>query len=172
MLKITGVCIVLAGMLGLGLSINAERAQHISYLKDWSRLLEIMENEIAFQRSTLPEICYRIGHHHKIRQSEFVLQLDELIKSNQGLTFGDCWKSKITQILKQQRLKKDEIQLLEEVGNNLQYEDHKMQMRTMQNVRECLEKKIAQEEKEKQEKGKITMCLSCVCGIIMTVILL
>ena len=63
MFRLFGILAVIAGSSGLAFSIVGERKEYLERCRQWREVITLMEHEIAFQKSSLPEICSRVGMH-------------------------------------------------------------------------------------------------------------
>ena len=70
MIRILGFVAILTGTMGCGFSIIKERKADVEECKEWLYILSVVENEMAFQKSTLPEICFRISKQSTINRKK------------------------------------------------------------------------------------------------------
>ena len=57
MLKLVGSLCILAGCIGWGAGRIGEEKSRIRHLQEWIRIIRRIQNEIAYGKRTLPEIC-------------------------------------------------------------------------------------------------------------------
>lgn len=173
MLKLVGICIILLGCTGTGYSIVRERKQEIANCEQWERILSIMENEIAFQKSSIHEICYRISRHNTVgrRDRQFFQVLADELEENRGQTLGNIWKCELMQYMKNIRLPEDIKNELYELGEKLCYEDEQMQRKVIHILNDEMRKVRTNQMKEDEKRNKVTICMGIMTGLLITIIL-
>ncbi len=172
MLRLFGFLIIITGSCGCGFSVVKERMDYLKRCRDWQELLELMENEIAFRKSSLPEICSRAGGHLSGALGIFLARVGRAFRENQGETLGEVWREEIRKVLREDTLKKEIEDELESLGERLCFEDSEMQRKVLQDMRELLKKHCEEQEKLNREKNKLTLCAGVMGGLFLTILLL
>ena len=173
MLKLVGICIILLGCTGTGYSIVRERKQEVLNCEQWERILSIMENEIAFQKSSIHEICYRISKHTTVSKTyrQFFQKLAEEMEENKGQTLENIWKKELKQHLKSIKLPEGVKKELYELGEKLCYEDEQMQRKVIHILNDEVRKIRTNQVQEDEKRNKVTICMGIMTGLLITIIL-
>ena len=173
MVKLAGVCIILLGCTGVGYSIVQERKQELVNCAQWQRILAIMENEMAFQKASIHEICFRISRHLSIASDNqhFFKKVAEEMEENKGQTLGDIWKKEMQHHLKHVKIPESMKKELIFLGEKLCYEDVGMQRRVIKMLEEELEHIRTDRAQEDEKKNRVTMCMGIMTGLLITIIL-
>ena len=173
MVKLAGVCIILLGCTGVGYSIVQERKQELINCAQWQRILAIMENEMAFQKASIHEICFRISRHSSVTAGnrDFFLKIAEEMEDNKGQTLGDTWKREMQLHLKHVKLPENMKKELSFLGEKLCYEDVGMQRKVIKMLEEELEQIRTDRAQEDEKRNKVTMCMGIMTGLLITIIL-
>ncbi len=172
MVRIIGFFIILIGSCGCGFSIVKERADYLERCRHWRELLEMMENEMAFQKSSLPEICSRVGRHLSGSRKQFLKKIEEAFAENRGETLGEVWRQEAKQAFQKEPLKKGLQEEMENLGGKLCFEDSSMQRKVLRDMQERLKKHEEEQENLNREKNKLTLCAGVLGGLLITVLLL
>lgn len=172
MIKGIGALIVIWGSSGLGFSIVRERRAYLAQCRAWRELLALMEHEIAFQKSSLPEICSRAGMHLKDDKKLFLERIGKTFESGEGGTFGEIWRREAEKIFSGSPLKKEVEEEIKGMGEKLCFEDAGMQRKMLQDVEKYLKKHEEEQENSDREKNKLTLCAGVMGGLLLTILFL
>ncbi|MEY8522407.1 stage III sporulation protein AB [Lachnospiraceae bacterium 38-10] len=171
MLRIFGIFVIMAGSSGCAYSIVRERGEYLERCRQWLELFELMENEIAFQKSSLPEICARSGSRLTGNKKLFLDRVGQAFVDG-GDTLGEVWRREIRRILELEPLNGEVEKEVEELGERLCFEDGGMQRKMLSDMGRYLEKHLKEQESLNREKNKLTLCAGVMGGLLLTVLLL
>lgn len=171
MVRVLGVLVVLAGSTGCAFSIVKERREYLERCRQWLELLDLMENEIAFQKSSLPEICSRAGSRLKGSKKLFLERIGQSFQES-GDTLGEMWRREAEQIFSGEPLKKEMERELQGLGERLCYEDGDMQRKMLRDVEGCLRKHQEEQESLSREKNRLTLCAGVMGGLLLVILLI
>lgn len=172
MLRLLGVLVIITGSCGCAFSIVKERAEYLERCRSWRELLELMENEIAFQKSSLPEICCRAGIHLSGSKKHFLDRIDQALHDGGGDTLGEIWKREARLIFQEEPLKRETEREIEELGGRLCFEDSEMQRKILRDMEKYLGKHQEEQENLNRERNKLTLCAGVMGGLLLTILLL
>jgi len=170
--RLAGFVIILTGSCGCGFSIVKERGDYLKRCRSWQELLEMMENEIAFQKSSLPEICTRVSLHLSGKRKTFLENVGKALSENRGDTLGEIWKQELRQVFEGEFLQKEIQEEIENLGEKLCYEDSAMQGKVLQELQKRLKKHREEQEEQDKEKNKLILCAGVMGGLLITILLL
>lgn len=172
MFRLIGALVVMAGSSGLALNVVKERKGYLERCRQWLEVLGLMENEIAFKKSSLPEICSRAGMHLSGSKGVFLARIGECFDRGEGGTLGEIWRQEAKRVFDGEPLKREAEQEVEALGEKLCFEDGDMQIKILQSTKCYLEKHVEEREVLDREKNKLTLCAGVMGGLLLTILLL
>ena len=172
MLRILGILAVIAGSSGCALRIVRERAEYLERCRSWQELFELMEHEIAFQKSSLPEICERAGTRLSGNRKLFLDRIGRAFEEDGGETLGEIWRREVKLIFRKEPVKKELEKEVEELGGRLCFEDGGKKRKILQDMEKYIGKHQKEQENISRERNKLTLCAGVMGGLLLTILLL
>lgn len=172
MFRLIGVFTVIAGSSGLAFSIVRERKLYLKRCLAWQEIFSLIENEIAFQKSSLPEICSRAGRYISGNKRLFLEHIGNGLKNGEGGTFGEIWQREAELVFAAEPLKKEVEEEIKTLGRSLCFEDSEMQEKILRGIRGYLKKHAEEQENLNKERNRLTLCAGVMGGLLITVLLL
>ena len=172
MLRILGILVIIAGSSGCALHIVRERAEYLERCRSWRELFGLMENEVAFQKSSLPEICERAGCHLAGNKKLFLDRIGRAFEEDNGETLGEIWRREVKLVFQKEPVKKEIEKEVEELGGRLCFEDSDLQRKMLQDMEKYIRKHQEEQERISREKNKLTLCAGVMGGLLLTILLL
>jgi len=172
MLKLLGIVAIITGSGGCAFSIVRERRAYLERCGMWREIFQLMENEIAYQKSSLPEICERAGAHLSGSRKLFLERIGSALGAGQGDTLGEVWRREAKKIFREEPLRAEIEKEVEELGAKLCFEDGDMQRKMLRDTEKYIEKHQNEQESQNREKNKLTLCAGLMGGLLLTVLLL
>lgn len=172
MFRWIGVAVVIMGSSGFAFSIVRERKVYLERCRAWRELFALIENEIAFQKSSLPEICSRAGLHLSGNGKIFLEQIGGKLGCGGGATLGEIWRQEAKCIFEAEPLKKETESRIEALGEKLCFEDSDMQKNILRDMEQYLLKHEKEQENLDRERNKLTLCAGVMGGLLLTILLL
>lgn len=172
MLRLAGCLIVIAGSSGLALRIVRERREHLARCRIWRELFLLMENEIMFQKSSLPEICSRAGMHLSGNGRKFLERIGTAFEDGGGDTLGEIWRREAERVFEEEPLNRELEKEVAALGERLCFEDSDMQRKILQDMEKYLKKHEEEQESLNKERNKLTLCAGVMGGLLLTILLL
>jgi stage III sporulation protein AB len=134
-------------------------------------LLELLESEIKYGRSTLPECCRRAGQQKRDPLGEALLTVAEDMQENEGVSFGEIFRARMGKALEQLPLKAEDLDAFFHFVPAGGFADSQMQARCMEQSLERLARERERLEAECMDKGRIAVGLGAMCGLLLILIL-
>lgn len=172
MVKVIGIFIVMIGSSGCAYSIVRERKAYLERCRSWRELFALIESEIAFQKSSLPEICGRAGMHLTGNKKLFLERVGQILGGGEGSTFQEIWRRETARIFVEEPLQKEVESEIKAAGGRLCFEDSEMQRKKLQDMEEYLKKHEEEQENLNRERNKLTLCAGVMGGLLLTILLL
>lgn len=172
MLRLAGILMLITGSSGIAFSIVKERREYLERCRTWRELFLFMENEIVFQKSTLPEICCRVSAHLSGNKEIFLNRIGQTLREGGGDTLGELWRREAKRIFEEEPLKKEVGKEVEELGERLCFEDSDMQRKTLADIEKYLRKHEEEQENLSKERNKLTLCAGVMGGLLLVILLI
>lgn len=172
MIKGIGMLAVIAGSVGCAFSVVGERKAYLAYCRTWREVFALMENEIAFQKSSLPEICGRAGTHLSGSKKLFLERIGRELDNGGGGTLGEIWRRETERIFAEEPLKKEMENEIKALGEKLCFEDSEMQRKMLQDIGKNIRKHEEEQENLNKERNKLTLCAGVMGGLLLMVLFL
>lgn len=172
MLKIMGMLIVITGSSGFALSIVRERKVYLRRCRSWREVFSLIESEIAFQKSSLPEICSRAGMHLSGNKKLFLERIGQALDRGEGGTLEEIWRRESGLVFAEEPLKKEAESEIKALGGNLCFEDSGMQRKVLRDIETYLKKHEEEQENLNRERNRLTLCAGVMGGLLLMVLFL
>ncbi len=171
MLKLAGSILVVISSLLYGSKVCRELSEHVGQLVGLKEMLLMLRGEISYARTPLKEAFQQIAAQGKEPFSSF------LEKAAQGLggkeeNIGEFWRRLVEQEAGNFYFSKEELGLLERVGENFGYLDVQMQLKNLELYMEQAQVLIEKAQKELMDRQKLARTLSLMCGLFLVILLI
>ncbi|MDR2889247.1 MAG: stage III sporulation protein AB [Lachnospiraceae bacterium] len=171
MLQLIGMILLLTGSTGMAWNYCQEQRERLRYLKYIKQMYEYLQNEIAYARSSLPEICEELSDRLPEPFAQAFAMIVAEIKENNGRSFEDIWTGVMTEQIKPLPLSGVEKELIIDLTDSPGFRDGKGQAKGMERHIEEVTRHIKELEEGLKSKNKVVMCMG-VMGGLMAIILL
>lgn len=174
MIRILGFVAILIGTMGCGLSIIKERKTDVEECKEWLYVLSVVENEMAFQKSTLPEICFRISKQSTINRKKriFLENVYNRMQEKNGESFGTVWEEEFKLHELGKECNREIEKEIQGIGKKLFFEDVAMQRNIVQTTMQKIEYYMKKKQRENETENKVVLCMSVMSGLLITILLI
>lgn len=169
-----GFAAIITGTMGCGVSIIKERKLDVEECKEWMHILSIVENEMAFQKSTLPEICLRISKQSTInkKKRDFLKKVYIRMQEKTGESFGAVWKDEFIKHELGKDCKKEMEEEMMCLGEKMFFEDISMQQKVLHTTMQKIDYYMKKKQKENETENKVVLCMSVMSGLLITILLI
>ncbi|MGN0466695.1 MAG: stage III sporulation protein AB [Lachnospiraceae bacterium] len=172
MIRVVGcVLLILSGYLG-GLYFSNSCKMRLEQLYELKRIIQILEGEIRYKKTALPEAFFSVAKRTKPPFSNFFCSVAKELLENRKTGMGEIWKEKVEKLLGESKLAKNDKNSLIQLGNSLGYLDGRSQIDSLQLYMEQLCEEIKKSREELYKKGKVYQCLGVSSGILLVLIFL
>lgn len=170
MTKIIGcILVILSGYLGGFYFSNCCKIR-LEQLYELKRIVQILEGEIRYKKTALPEAFLSISKRTKTPFSNFFCSVGKELLANRKITMAEIWEEKLDKLFLESKLTKNDKGSLIQLGNSLGYLDGKSQFDSLKLYTEQLEEEIKRSQEELYKKGKVYQCLGISSGILLVLI--
>lgn len=168
-LKSTILIFIFLGSTSIGWIISKRYSKRVEELKEIQTDLNILENKIKFSREALNEIFIQIGQSSKNKIGEIFKTASINLKLN---TTKEAWQKSIEENAKNLSLEKEDIKIIEDLGNTLGKTDVEGQISQIELTKKFIEVQISKAEEERKKNEKMYKSLGSLIGLAIVIILI
>ena len=169
MIRIMGAALLILGCGGLGLSAVNRLDGRVRDLRELSAGLEILQRELSFRLSPLPEALEAAAGGTHERAAGFFAFCARGAKQLDGSPFRTFWSGELER--SPLRLSREDRALLEQLGPVLGRYDGESQRQAVENVLAGLSRRQAQAEDDRRRLGRVYGVLGLTAGLFLTLML-
>lgn len=170
MLRLLGAVLVIGGGAWVGLGAAGELEGRAKALDAWADALELMESELSFRLSAMPELTGRLSHSARSPAKEVFMAVQKGLERLGEAPFEELWREALT--VHPGPLKEEELNVLLALGAVLGRYGWEDQCRSLEGARQSLRERSAQVREELRQKGKAYAALGVSLGAFLTILLL
>lgn len=154
LLKLLGGSLVIISSSMIGFIVAGYYKQRPEILRNLQGALSMLETEINYAHTPLPEALKNVGKRCEKEVSELFIKTMRHLTKNEGLTAGESWEKALNEFSKKTSLKENEIEILTSFGKYLGISDKDDQIKniklTIANLKQ--QEALAIEERQKNER--------------------
>lgn len=170
-MKIFLCILILASCFGAGKVKSLEFSYRLRQLRELHRGFKLLQTEIQYARETLPVVLERLSREECGLLASFFKMICDLLQGGEK-SFFQCWETSISEIYKDSNLKKEDLEILRQLGQEIGKSDLQGQKSAFERFFSRLEEQMKEAEFEKKQKGRMYQSLGLYGGILIVVLLL
>lgn len=170
MLRLAGALLLLAGSTGIAMIYCHEHNERLRYLKLMREIFAYIQNEMAYLKAAMPEICFNLSR-RDIAFGEVFLAIYQESELNNGCYFNEIWARNFRERLKKAPLKDKEKDMLLFFPESLIFRDSGGQAEGVEKYIDEATDYIDETAAQIKNKNKVTMCLGIMAGLMAVIIL-
>ena len=170
MQKIIGFLMIITGCFGLGVWYSGQFKAQLKGLQEMCRILELLEGEIRFGRSTLPECCLQLTDRVAEPYKSCFREIYDTTCENQGETFGTLCKEVLDKKLKELVVDKSDKDLFVKCFSQSGFSEGRMQLRIIEQTKEELEERLHKLNRESADKCRLALSLGAMSGLLLVIL--
>ena len=170
MIRFLGAALLMAGCGGLGLSAVNRLDSRIRDLRELSAGLEILQRELSWRLSPLPEALEAASGGTHECAARFFAFCAQGSKQLAGIRFRTLWNKGLEQC--PLRLSREDRALLEQLGPVLGRYDGDSQRQAVENVLAGLSRQQVQAEDDRRRLGRVYGVLGLTAGLFLSLVLI
>lgn len=170
MLRLLGAFMIIgsSGLIGL-IMANTYMTRPLN-LYHLQLAIQLLETEINYARSSLPEACSRIAEQIKQPVASFFGEFAANLQSLESPTVIDAW-NRALQILKEAGFLKEDLEIMAQLGNVLGQSDADDQIKHLSLLQNRLASAIKQAEQERDKNVRLWNYLGFCVGALVVLLL-
>lgn len=170
MLKIVGVCLVMAGCIGIGWFLSGKALRRIRLLEEWESLLQLLYGEVDYAGHDLPELI-----HHMIDQScytqNFWRRIDRQLARPDAGRMRVIWQQELAQS-EWKILQEPELRILADIGEVIGQTDRQTQLQAIRLYQQRLGEVLKQGKDTYQGQARVYHVAGVTAGGFLVILLL
>ena len=170
MIRLLGAALIIVGCGGLGLSAVSRLDSRVRDLRELSAGLEILQRELGWRLSPLPDALEAAAGGTHERAAGFYAFCAQGARQLAGASFRTLWSRGLEQC--PLRLSREDRALLEQLGPILGRYDGDSQRQAVENVLAGLSRQRAQAEDDRKRLGRVYGVLGLTAGLFLALVLI
>lgn len=166
-----GIMCVMAGCAGVGIWYSILYAKRCRNLQNCQKAIGILEGEISFGRTPLPDAFREMALRTGGAVSVFFDTVSKKLCAGTG-RMDEIWRETLREVMTDGEMGREDIRELEEFGNTLGYLDSEMQLESIRLYRQRLDHSLKSWEKEREKRTRLYPALGIVCGVLICLLIL
>ncbi|MDE5866755.1 MAG: stage III sporulation protein AB [Lachnospiraceae bacterium] len=169
MLKLAGIIMLMFGCIGLGINKVSEEKRRIRELREIRNIVVRIQNEMAYGKRTLPEICLILGRNSTEPYSDAFMNIFQRLEENDGTVLDNIWKEQLKNCMEDMPLGEEEKNILISLPEHMGIMDGAMQAADIGQSLDMLTGHIVKTETEYENKAKVIMSVSVMAGLFLVI---
>lgn len=170
-MRLAGAVMILAGCLGMGLLYRERLQGRICALQRLEYVLELLDSEIRYGRSTLPECCLRVGEQLDDPVGRALIGVWRESQEQDGVSFPQLFAENMERAMREMPLTDADKRIFLQLVPPQGFADGQMQQRAAQICGQRLQRTKERLERDSLEKSRIAVGLGAMSGLLLILIL-
>jgi stage III sporulation protein AB len=171
MLKLVGAIMVVVAAGLCGLKIAAGYAGRPKELRSLQAALQVLETEISYNASCLPEAFLEVGQRSRTTTALLFNTAAEELSGGKGLAAGEAWQKALEGYYQGTPLKPSDLAILRRLGNSLGRSDRADQIKHIKLTMEQLSNETTEADAEARRNVKLWSYLGFLGGLVVVLVL-
>ncbi len=171
MIKIIGALLAVASCGGIGITVAQHYIQRPKQLKALQSALQMLETEIVYGATPLPEAMGNVGRNCDPCLKGLFNAAKQYLDSGEGLTAGEAWLLALEKYRHDLFFNRDDIEILRRIGSFLGGSDRDDQRKHLQLTREQIKFEIIRAEEAAARSGNVWRSLGFLFGLILVLMI-
>lgn len=172
MYRIIGFVLILVGCSGLGVWYSLQFTKQLATLQYMCRILELLMGQIRFGRCTLPECCLLLTERIEEPYKSSFMTIYENACGGGGESFGQLCQKQLSQDLRGLVVEKEDKELFISCFAGSGFEEDRMQLRTIEQIKKELEERAHKLSGENVSKCRLALSLGTMSGLLLIILFL
>lgn len=171
MLREIGLGMIFFTCSAIGTTAAREMKRRIQSLYDLQEAMIMIQGEIRYTNATLPEAFGHVAYYTTSSCSSFFKSAGNMMNQLEHKSAKDVIQYCAEKQLKNKGLKKEDLERLYRMGDQLGYLDREMQIKGIEFYIEQQKSACKDAEKEYKEKERVYHCLGIIGGLFLVILL-
>lgn len=156
----------------IGYVISLSYSLRIKFLNDISYLINLLETEIDYSNTYLPDILYKISLDSKHKSTKIFSETYNNLLSSENTSLQDAWKKSINNNYKKLPMSEKDKDILLDFGYSLGKTDKENQKKNIKYTIIKLENQLKEAENQKSKNERLYKNLGALIGIAIVIIII
>ncbi len=171
MLKLAAsVLIVFSGGV-FGLIVAQSYGTRLEQLKTFRGALTMLETEITYGLTPLPDALMSVGYHIEGCVGRFFAEVGSLLNQDQGPSSGEAWEQSLGLLQEEAAFTAGDTEILRQFGFSLGASDRENQIKNLKLIQEQLRNQESHAEKLRDNNQRMWRTLGFLAGLAVVFIL-
>lgn len=171
MLKLLGaIMIVVAGGM-IGLMMARQFRLRPLQLRDLQAALHILDTEIGYASTPLPEAVVKAGHCVEGPTAGLFANVAKILKTRKGFTATEAWQSALQDFKENSALQKGDLEILTVFGQTLGGTDKEEQRKSIQLACQQLKNQQSKAEEERAKNETLWQYAGFLFGMLLVILI-
>lgn len=169
--KIVGASLILVSTSVTGNLVAKNFLERPKQLRELRHSLQILETEISYAASFLPQALENIARINEPPVSNLFSRASKILLSQEGYTASEAWEMAIEENLSDLAIKESDREILLQLGSSLGCSNRENQLKHLKLAQEYLQKEEQKAEEEREKNAPLWRYLGVVLGIAIIILL-
>lgn len=170
-MRIIGACMVILGCLGFAWQLIERDRKRIAFLEQWRDILEYMEGDVGFGKTTLLECFLRVGMQYDSKLGQCIGRAGRNLENAPQKNM----QSELLRLVMEEfgdLFLQEEYQELFRLTYAMGFQKEEMQLRVLARNRENVEERLAIKKGIYHGKRRAYLCLGTMTGVVLVLLLI
>ncbi len=172
LLKTAGCFLLLAAASAVGYLVAAAYTRRPAELRQLQSALQMLETEIGYGATPLPEAFYRISRLSAAPVGTIFAAARDSLRAGQGMTAGEAWVMAVRQVYGATALTETDRTILEDFGASLGASDRTDQLKHLHLTREQLRQEELKASESAGRQARLWLYLGPLSGLALCIIII
>ena len=172
MQKGIGFLMIFAGCAGLGAWYGKRYREQVQVLREFCRILEILEGEIRYGRCMLAQCCLQVANRTKEPFRQSFLKVYESMLHNRGESFEEICEVCLKDGLKDIVANAEDKEIFIQCFTGASFQEDILQLRMIEQGKNRLADRLCEVEGEAATKYKLALGMGVMSGLLLIILLL
>ncbi len=170
MLKIAGICLVMAGCIGIGWYLSGKALRRIHLLEEWEGLLQLLYGEVEYAGLDLPDLVHHMSEQSRYSKG-FWSRIDRQLGRMDAGRLNHIWQQELAH-REWQILQAEEQHILRELGETLGQTDRRTQLHAIQLYQQRISHVLQQSKEAYRGQARVYHVAGITAGCFLVILLL
>lgn len=171
LLKLLGSLIIVITSSWIGFIIAGYYRERPKQLRDFQSALQMLQTEIIYGSTPIPEALSRIAKKTNMPVSTFFQNVKEILYNYRGYTVDEAWEIALKNLHRESSLNKTDKEILSVLGNYLGISDKQDQIKHLKLTSSYLKKQEENAEEERKKNEKMWKYLGVLTGLMIILLI-
>lgn len=172
MLKLVGIVLVIGSFTSIGMAQHQQYQGRVRALRDLLSALDIMDGELAYRLSSLPDIVQLLAHSPSAAVSRVFSYIYTALEKDDGLSLTYKWMKGFQQVGPEIGLRPDDVLIFCDLSDFIGKYDVRSQQKCVAYAHKRLEGQLKLAEAECKSKGTVYRTCCIAAGLLLVLVLI